>query len=950
MCRRISTALLPVAFFVVTLTEAQITVTQPSGSTVFRAADDYATQAFQDPWDMKQWTDLGWFTYGTDQPLTNLTGFSFTGGAFSATSTSSDPNFWLLDTYTPGAVPLGKIGSLFPIDSTKYQRLMICMNMSGSGFSNPPTSGAQAAQLLWSNNTIYQTGGMSTSNAFFTYPGKWVYSVNLPALGLAAGPAAWATHPVDALRFDPVSLPAPIGIGVSWVRLVKDDPSLNATIAWTGSGAVDIFLDNDTNFSNGYVGQIATNATGGTLQFYVGGLPAGTYYVAIRPAGSSATPAYSPGSWTVNDIPTLTFTSPSPEGSNDDFATVQLNSPWDSSSTSEVEVSYNVTGLQITNINARDEAGNSLPNTRVLAGTTIGNYGDPELYMLYWYGLGINYSIDTSRYRILSLKWGSQIGRNLNIGSCGRLVWKLTTESVENVSQCLATNTLPNQNVMQDIIADMKAVTLEPNGGSPSTSGWTGLLNGFRIKTDEFSAPLNFYIESVRLTAFEQANASYNVKWNYSNQGGTVPTLELRWDHTGSGFSGTLIAAGLDPATGSYTWDTSGLANGTYYVYARLLNGATVMNQSYAKWPIVVNHSYQALPTLSLDQTDVYFGATNNGAIVTSPQTVQVTAPPGVSWSVSSDRSFMVVSPTSGTGSGSFTIRIQSTTLPSPASMDGTVTVTATGVSNSPQYVHMYLTVMNPTSTGTPFGSFDTPANNATGQAGSVAVTGWVLDTVGVQTVQIWRNPIGGETAGSNGLIYVGDATFVPGARPDVQSLYPTYPLNNRAGWGYLMLTNGLPNNGSPAGAGNGTYTLHAIATSFDGKTKELGTKTITCDNTDSNIPFGAIDTPGQGATVSGTIVNFGWALTPQPYSIPTDGSTISVTVDGVTLGHPVYNQYRSDIANGFPGFANSNGAIGYYYLDTTTLSNGLHTIGWLVYDNNGKGAGIGSRFFWVQN
>ena len=36
--------------------------------------------------------------------------------------------------------------------------------------------------------------------------------------------------------------------------------------------------------------------------------------------------------------------------------------------------------------------------------------------------------------------------------------------------------------------------------------------------------------------------------------------------------------------------------------------------------------------------------------------------------------------------------------------------------------------------------------------------------------------------------------------------------------------------------------------------------------------------------------------------------------------------------------------------LDTTTLSNGLHTINWVVTDSGGKTAGMGSRFFRVQN
>jgi hypothetical protein len=116
-------------------------------------------------------------------------------------------------------------------------------------------------------------------------------------------------------------------------------------------------------------------------------------------------------------------------------------------------------------------------------------------------------------------------------------------------------------------------------------------------------------------------------------------------------------------------------------------------------------------------------------------------------------------------------------------------------------------------------------------------------------------------------------------------------------------------------------------------------------------VPFGTIDTPAQGASVSGNAyVNFGWTLTPMPASIPTDGTTITVNVDGYTVGHPTYNQFRGDIATMFPGYANSNGAIGFLYIDTTTLANGLHTISWDVWDNEIRGNGIGSRFFYVLN
>ena len=252
---------------------------------------------------------------------------------------------------------------------------------------------------------------------------------------------------------------------------------------------------------------------------------------------------------------------------------------------------------------------------------------------------------------------------------------------------------------------------------------------------------------------------------------------------------------------------------------------------------------------------------------------------------------------------------------------------------------------------GPPFGSFDTPATTPSNANGSVGFTGWAISSAAVTLVDIWREPNPGESAQSNGLVYIGAATSVNGARPDVQGLYPNYPGSASAGWGYLMLTNELPSNTGSSPLGNGTYHIHALAHDLAGNTTDLGTKTIVVDNQDATAPFGAIDTPGQGAIISGSAyVNFGWALTPPGKMIPVDGSTIWVFIDGQRVGHPVYDNYRVDIATLFPGYANSQGAVGYHYLDTTQLANGLHTISWSVADNAGAASGIGSRYFIVQN
>ena len=95
--------------------------------------------------------------------------------------------------------------------------------------------------------------------------------------------------------------------------------------------------------------------------------------------------------------------------------------------------------------------------------------------------------------------------------------------------------------------------------------------------------------------------------------------------------------------------------------------------------------------------------------------------------------------------------------------------------------------------------------------------------------------------------------------------------------------------------------------------------------------------------------MNFGWALSPIPGRF---FATIDdhVFLDGAPIGTVSYNHYRADIATLFSGLANSSGPVGFKVIDTTALADGLHTIAWSVSDNNRGAAGIGSRYFTVQN
>ncbi|MDQ3417440.1 MAG: hypothetical protein M3541_01425 [Acidobacteriota bacterium] len=347
---------------------------------------------------------------------------------------------------------------------------------------------------------------------------------------------------------------------------------------------------------------------------------------------------------------------------------------------------------------------------------------------------------------------------------------------------------------------------------------------------------------------------------------------------------------------------------------------------------------------VAINRTSLSFGAiAGTNGLRSGAQQAAVTFSNGSStWTASTDASWLQLTNASGSGAGSFSATVKAGTY-ATSSLTGTITVTAVNVPNSPLQIPVTLRVF--AEGGNPTGLVDTPANNITGVTGAIAVTGWATDDIDIQEVAIYRDPIAGETSASpNGKIFIGRAVFVDGARPDVDAAI-NQPFDYEAGWGYMLLTNMLPNQG------NGTFTLHAYATDIEGHTVLLGSRTITCDNAHAVKPFGAIDTPDQGGTVSGTTyTNFGWALTPQPNAIPTDGSTILVYIDGVPVGRPVYNNARADIATLFPGYANSGGAIGYYQFNTTTLANGVHTISWVVTDNAGNAEGIGSRYFTVLN
>lgn len=361
-------------------------------------------------------------------------------------------------------------------------------------------------------------------------------------------------------------------------------------------------------------------------------------------------------------------------------------------------------------------------------------------------------------------------------------------------------------------------------------------------------------------------------------------------------------------------------------------------------------------PATTLDKTTLTFAAVTNGPTFmsqTGPQTIRFNQAGNVAvaWTARSDQPWLKLSPRSGVGSAELSISVvPDDELPPSGTVTGSITVTVPTAANTLPPIIVTLKLTPNGGTLAPFGTVDTPTDHRAGVTGAVPFTGWALDDIEVTRVSICRAAAPPEIApidpncGGAAEIFVGFGVFIDGARPDVAGQFSTYPQSTRAGWGFMVLTNFLP------GQGNGTFRFTMRAEDREGNWFVLGGRTMTCANAGATLPFGTIDTPMQGGTASGTFINFGWALTPQPKTIPFDGSTVNVLIDGQHVGNADYNHARPDIQAAFPGFNNTNGAVGFYIFDSTFIANGLHTISWTVTDNAGVTEGIGSRFFTIAN
>ena len=230
------------------------------------------------------------------------------------------------------------------------------------------------------------------------------------------------------------------------------------------------------------------------------------------------------------------------------------------------------------------------------------------------------------------------------------------------------------------------------------------------------------------------------------------------------------------------------------------------------------------------------------------------------------------------------------------------------------------LWVTTPSPTLPAIGPLDVPSNGQVISGNSYGA-GWALDGAGVNRIDVLVDNVF-QVQASYGY-----------NREDVYNAYPAYN-NHYSGYSFYLNTATIP---------NGAHTISIRETSNNGSQTIIASKSITVDNQAVLPVASALDVPTSGQTLTGISYGAGWVL---------DGAGVSrvdVLVDNIVRVQATYGGQREDVYNAYPSY--NNHYAGYsFYLDTTSISNGSHTISIRETANSGTQTIFGTRTVTVNN
>jgi len=367
------------------------------------------------------------------------------------------------------------------------------------------------------------------------YSGWHTYTVDMRDSG------AW-TGNITELRIDPTTDPAPVEIRLDWVTL--------NTVNSSGAGHDTTDLD------------------------------------------------LSPGPLQVNHAPTLLFTAPSWD-TGADFASDVLGNPWDMAQSSDLRSYDYLTNVSFTQANGMTATTTDW-DSRMMFRDFIGSTVDGDYYHTLSFDLRLEdpiadpADVQSSVFRYDVARIMFRTGNDVSASCTDDLVLFFGYDDHPTIPGLRS----QDRSGWIRYHLHLPDAVLEPDSAVFDEIPWGGEESWLRIDASEYGREIGggrkYKIRNVKLTADDESFGEYVIRWTDADPDDNAQ-ITFHYDTDNAGFNGERIndapiSENGDGASGSYSWQTGGIPEGLYWIYA-LINDSDIVNKVYAPRPVYIHYT-----------------------------------------------------------------------------------------------------------------------------------------------------------------------------------------------------------------------------------------------------------------------------------------------------------------------------------------------------------------------
>lgn len=561
---------------------------------------DFATRVLHDPWDMAEFSDISqWFNHGGADNY--LVDFQVKDGVFSAKTAGGLSYFFTLYGGYGPAINTGKIGRIYSIPTDTYACFYMAMKAQtedidyfqfnwGDELMPPSVSGLTGAQIRNGDWKLYEIDLRTWPNQVGT---EWIEREQ------------WSSF-----RITP-SLKAGTSFSVDWVRLTDCKPVV-VTLEGLPQGKYSLWATyGQSSRKILMVYEFSPNLTG-TYQWDVQGLQPGEYDFIVETPDKRLVRS---GHVTIKPTPIVHFNRPSPT-SGQDYATISGNS-WDMGGEADLTRVSCTNHAIIEGVLTLD----TLPPHQVPGGCIGSGAGEVDAKVL----LNTPSRVSLNKYRYLSFRHRIDGAWSLpEQGMITRWIWGVDRPGVDCdfVSREIALD-VGWSTYMVDLFDDWNGMPIEAAPSDCSKVHWKderGYVYSFRFDPNENITSSTFHqeVDWIRLTRVDQVKRGVifpvkvllnipqeslkSITFYYtsnlneptqmlaeSSQINQVVAQQTAFHvYVPLNLTGGYdpFVAGL-PADLIYSWDTSNVRPGEYYLCARTNDGYS-QNVNCSEAPVQV--------------------------------------------------------------------------------------------------------------------------------------------------------------------------------------------------------------------------------------------------------------------------------------------------------------------------------------------------------------------------